>query len=342
MAIHLPISVLRQKICKLLKMLYRNLHKNYSSVTSSSGFSATLGIEETHQAADTYLKNCLLVDKEISEREEGKPFVKKEEPHLLPENCEYSSWEIARCGLYLCPIWFASEYMSNLALANTSVASTTVLSSTSGLFTLFFGVILGQDSVNITKVIAVLISMSGVAMTTMGKTWAADDKEARNHSIAGDTFGLLSAIFYGLFTVLLKKSAGAEGEKLDMQKLFGYIGLYCLLGFWWLAWPLSAVGIEPPFELPSCWPTEEIVIANGFLSNIISDYFWALSIVWTTPLVATLGMSLTIPLAMIADMAIHGRQYSAVYILGCFQVFAGFVLANLSDKFSRKKPEITT
>lgn len=46
----------------------------------------------------------------------------------------------------------------------------------------------------------------------------------------------------------------------------------------------------------------------------------ALSVVWTTPLVATLGMSLTIPLAMVADMIIHGRHYSAVYILGSVQV----------------------
>jgi solute carrier family 35, member F5 len=36
--------------------------------------------------------------------------------------------------------------------------------------------------------------------------------------------------------------------------------------------------------------------------------------------VATLGMSLTIPLAMVADMVIHGRHYSAVYILGSAQV----------------------
>lgn len=58
--------------------------------------------------------------------------------------------------------------------------------------------------------------------------------------------------------------------------------------------------------------------------------------VWTTPLVATLGMSLTIPLAMVADMMIHGRHYSAIYILGSTQVFAGFVIANISDLFSKK------
>ena len=65
--------------------------------------------------------------------------------------------------------------MSNSALANTSVASTTVLTSTSGLFTLFFGALLGQDTVNVAKVVAVFISMAGVAMTTVGKTWASDE-----------------------------------------------------------------------------------------------------------------------------------------------------------------------
>ena len=62
----------------------------------------------------------------------------------------------------------------------------------------------------------------------------------------------------------------------------------------------------------------------------------ALSVVWTTPLVATLGMSLTIPLAMVADMIIHGRHYSAVYILGSVQVWmpssSVFFLSGLMSK----------
>ena len=66
------------------------------------------------------------------------------------------------------------QYLSNAALARTSVASTTVLSSTSGLF---IGVLLGQDSINAAKIIAVFISMAGVVMTTMGQTWASDESE---------------------------------------------------------------------------------------------------------------------------------------------------------------------
>lgn len=69
------------------------------------------------------------------------------------------------------------QYFSNAALARTSVASTTVLSSTSGLFTLFVGAFLGEDSLNIAKVVAVFVSMAGVAMTALGKTWATDESQ---------------------------------------------------------------------------------------------------------------------------------------------------------------------
>lgn len=34
--------------------------------------------------------------------------------------------------------------------------------------------------------------------------------------------------------VLLKKFCGEEGERVDVQKLFGYIGLFTLVALWWL------------------------------------------------------------------------------------------------------------
>ncbi|XAR70998.1 hypothetical protein NMG60_11028067 [Bertholletia excelsa] len=245
MVVYLPIAFIKDWICSLVrKRCSRNAKHAAFSNESSAGLNSPLKIIEGCKVFEMELGKTLNKNDsqaELSVQEEGKPLVpkQKDDAEMFKQHKELTTREIAAYGFYIAPIWFITEYLSNAALARTSVASTTVLSSTSGLFTLFIGAFLGQDSLNMAKVASVFVSITGVVMTTLGKTWAADESQliasaSGKHSLLGDLFGLLSAVTYGLFTVLLKKFSGEEGEKADVQKLFGYIGLFTLVALWWL------------------------------------------------------------------------------------------------------------
>jgi len=71
---------------------------------------------------------------------------------------------------------------------------------------------------------------------------------------------------------------------------------------------------------------------NGLFGTVVSDLVWSFVVLFASALVATLGLSLTIPLAMISD-AIFGKQqgFTARFFGGSALVLAGFTLVNITS-----------
>lgn len=74
------------------------------------------------------------------------------------------------------------------------------------------------------------------------------------------------------------------------------------------------------------------ILLNGIFDNVISDYFWARAVVLTSPTVATIGMSITIPLAMISDYFIDAKSPTYISGIGSVLVVLGFILVNINNE----------
>ena len=79
------------------------------------------------------------------------------------------------------------------------------------------------------------------------------------------------------------------------------------------------------------------LVGTGLFDYVISDYLWARAIILTTPTVATVGLSITIPLAFLGDILLHGyNRISAFAIVGSLLVMCGFGLVNASSSGAAK------
>ena len=234
----------------------------------------------------------------------------------------YSLRRIWTCALYFCPLWFLANYLFNLSLSITSVASNTILSSTSSIWTLILSYVMLREKVGLHRIVAVALCVSGTVMVGM-----ADKNASSGHdTVGGDIAALLSAFFYAAYTSVLKWHL-PDDERFAMGMVFGAVGVLNFL----LLWPglvvLSVSGAEP-FSWPTWhqfWP----LLLNALIGTNLSDVLWARSVVLTSPVVATLGLSLTTPLAMIVDAIFKHVYFNGLYITGAILVMVGFLLANL-------------
>lgn len=72
--------------------------------------------------------------------------------------------------------------------------------------------------------------------------------------------------------------------------------------------------------------------------TLSSDFIYVLAMLKTTPLVVTIGLSLTIPLAVIGDFILRRPVHGQV-LLGAFMVLVSFLAVGINSAQTSGEPE---
>ncbi|KAF2272696.1 uncharacterized protein EI97DRAFT_385244 [Westerdykella ornata] len=244
--------------------------------------------------------------------------------------------ETVRLSLEFCILWFCANYFAAACLEYTTVASATILTSTSSIWTLLVGSILRVERFTLRKFLGVVASLVGVVLIASIDTSGETDEnrgsfphKTPRELALGDVMAFVSAVLYGFYAILMKKRIGDE-SKVNMPLFFGLVGLFNVI----LLWPgfilLHWTGVEP-FELPPTNRILTIVLVNS-ASSLVSDYSWAYAMLLTSPLIVSVGLSLTIPLSLIGQMILDSQYSSALYWVGAVIMFLSFIFINREEQ----------
>uniref|UniRef100_A0A671V619 Solute carrier family 35 member F5 n=1 Tax=Sparus aurata TaxID=8175 RepID=A0A671V619_SPAAU len=241
--------------------------------------------------------------------------------------------DVAKISFFFCFVWFLANLSYQEALSDTQVAIVNILSSTSGLFTLILAAIFPSNSTDrftLSKLLAVALSMGGVALVSFSSMDNPDEK-----GVIGSLWSLAGAVLYAVYIVMIKRRVDRE-DKLDIPMFFGFVGLFNLL----LLWPgfllLHYTGFEA-FELPSQLVWTYILI-NGLIGTVLSEFLWLWGCFLTSSLIGTLALSLTIPLSIMADICMQKVRFSWLFFAGAVPVFLSFFIAALLCHYNNWDP----
>ncbi|ROV94063.1 hypothetical protein VMCG_08214 [Cytospora schulzeri] len=260
-----------------------------------------------------------------------------------PEDEKLSLRETAVLSLEFSMLWFCANYFASACLEHTSVGSVTILTSTSSVWTLVFCALMRVETFSVRKLVGVLASLAGVVLISSVDLSGRSDEDRGSFphkstaSIAiGDGMAFFSAIIYGLYVTVMKRRVGDE-DRVNMPLFFGLVGVFNLVFLWPGFFILHWTGIEP-FGLPPTGKVWAIVFLNS-ISSFVSDMSWAYAMLLTTPLVVTVGLSLTIPLSLIGEMIQYSQYSSWIYWVGAGIVLVSFLFINHESAEGEEKED---
>ncbi|KDO20525.1 hypothetical protein SPRG_14284 [Saprolegnia parasitica CBS 223.65] len=244
--------------------------------------------------------------------------------YVVPSSRQASARDTLVISAIVAPLWFLANFTYNISLNMTSVTSSTIISSTSAMFTFGLSIAYLGERFSYAKLGGVGLCMLGNSATVFN-----DSGNTTRDNVWGDVLAVFAAFMYGVYTTAIRRLIPDEG-KVSLGLFFGLLGLLnfvCLL-------PLVLVLHWTQLENLSGLTSEilGLLTIKGLFDNVLSDYLWALAMLFTTPTVATIGLSLTVPFAIVSDFLFHSVSPTLVTVLASIFVIAGFVLINVTSE----------
>ncbi|XP_011496253.1 PREDICTED: solute carrier family 35 member F5 [Ceratosolen solmsi marchali] len=253
--------------------------------------------------------------------------------HARRQANKFSIQKVAKIALMFCFLWFIANYTYQMSVSETEAGIVTVLSSTSSLFTFFLAAFFPSnngDKFTLSKLVAVTISIFGLILVGFS-----DLTLEANRIPTGVILVLVSAFFYATYVVFLKKKVDHE-DKMDIPMFFGFLGLFNLI----LLWPLFFIlhyGQWEEFEWPNVHQWVFLII-NGLIGTVLSEVLWLWGCFLTSSLIATLAISLTMPISMIIDILLKKVEYPCIFYFGIIPMILAFLTVSLLSHFDNWDP----
>ncbi|CAG8518176.1 19891_t:CDS:1 [Racocetra persica] len=222
-----------------------------------------------------------------------------------------------------------AAYSWYVAINYTTMANLTAIYNTSCFWAYIFSVFLLGESIKIEKVGSVFLSIAGVIIMTMNQKdqtpgWGDSEIGGNGIIFTGDLIALFGAVTYGLYEVLYKKYGSPPIPSIAFSNtITGLIGVFTLI-FLWVPIPiLHYMGIEE-FCLPDMKTFGYILFMASF--GVIFNACFMLVIALTSPVFASVGLMLTIPIVAFVDALVIKSPLSANTIVGGLCILISFVL----------------
>lgn len=255
--------------------------------------------------------------------------------HGNPASTIYTSQEnrilsrhLFRVTLGMTILFMIPSYLWYTCVAMTSMANLTAIYNTSCFFAYLFSVLLLNEAIVMNKILAVFLSLFGVAIISLttrseGENMALDPESGRTPiSLLGDILALLGAALYGFEEVVYKKYASPKVHSIVFANtLTGLMGVVTFTMLW-IPIPLLHWTGHEIFELPTLRQFSSILLVAAM--GLIYNGCFMIVVSQTSPVFAAVGIMATIPLVALTDWILFSQAVGWGNIVGGLSILVGF------------------